>query len=127
MTPERFRQVEELYHAAPYDLAVPGTAFYTGAFFGALYPVYVRGLAYAGMRRHREAAAEFQKIVDHPYITLNDPIGPVARLQLARALSDSGDRAKSAVVYQDLLALWKDADPEIHVVQQAIAEYAKVE
>ncbi len=112
--------------AAPYDLAVPGTAFYTGAFFGALYPVYVRGLAYAGMGRHREAAAEFQKIVDRPYITLNDPIGPMARLQLAGALCASGDSAKSAAVYKDLLALWNEADPDIPVVQQAIAECAKL-
>jgi eukaryotic-like serine/threonine-protein kinase len=88
------KALETIQVAAPYDLAVPGTAFYTGAFFGALYPVYVRGLAYAGIGRHRKAAAEFQKIVDHPYITLNDPIGPMARLQLARALSGSGDRAK---------------------------------
>ena len=62
--------------ATPYDLAVPATAFYTGSFFGALYPVYVRGLAYSRMGRHREAAAEFQKILDHPGIVLNDPIGP---------------------------------------------------
>jgi eukaryotic-like serine/threonine-protein kinase len=112
--------------AAPYDFAVPGTAFYTGAFFGALYPVYVRGLAYAGMGRYREAAAEFQRIVDHPYITLNDPIGPMARFQLARALSASGDRVKSAAVYKDLLDLWKDADPDVPVVQEARAESEKL-
>jgi eukaryotic-like serine/threonine-protein kinase len=111
--------------ATPYDLAVPGTAFYAGAFFGALYPVYVRGLAYSRLGRHREAAAEFQKILDHPSIVLNDPIGPLARLQLARALSASGDRVKSAAVYRELLALWKDADPDIPVVQQAKAEFAK--
>jgi tetratricopeptide (TPR) repeat protein/predicted Ser/Thr protein kinase len=114
--------------AAPYDFAVPGTAYFTGAsFFGALYPVYVRGLAYSRMGRHHEAAAEFQKILDHPGITLNDPIGPMARLQLARALYASGDRAKSAAVYKDLLTLWKDADPDIPVVQQAKAEYAKLQ
>jgi len=111
--------------AAPYDLAVPGTALFTGSFFGALYPVYVRGLAYSRMGRHREAAAEFQEILDHPGIVLNDPIGPMARLQLARALSASGDREKSAAVYKDLLALWKDADPDIPVVQQAKAESAR--
>ena len=110
--------------ATPYDLAVPGTAFYTGSFFGALYPVYVRGLAYSRLGRHREAAVEFQKILDHPSIVLNDPIGPIARLQLARALSASGDHAKSAAAYKDLLALWKDADPDIPVVQQAKAESA---
>ncbi len=85
----------------------------------------MRGLAYAGMGRHREAAAEFKKIVDHPYITLNDPIGPMARLQLARALSAAGDRAKSATVYKDLLAIWKDADRDLPVVQQAKAESAR--
>ena len=111
--------------AAPYDLAVPGTAFYTGAFFGALYPVYVRGLAYSRMGRHGDAAAQFQNIVDHSYITLNDPIGTMARLQLARELSASGDRAKSAAVYKDLLTLWKDADPDLPAVQEAKAESAK--
>jgi len=114
--------------AAPYDLAVPGTAYWSGAsFFGALYPVYVRGLAYSRLGRHREAAAEFQKILDHPGITLNDPIGPMARLQLARTLAASGDRAKSASAYKDLLGIWKDADPDTPVVQEARAEAAKVQ
>ncbi|HLX44804.1 MAG TPA: protein kinase [Bryobacteraceae bacterium] len=109
--------------AAPYDLAVPGTAFYSGAsFFGALYPVYARGLAYSRMGRHREAAAEFQKILDHPGIMLNDPMGPLARLQLARALAASGDLEKSAAMYKDLLAIWQDADPELPVVREARAE-----
>ena len=53
---------------------------------------------------------------------MNDPIGPMARLQLARALSASGDRAKSVAAYKDLLMLWKDADPDIPVVQEARAE-----
>ena len=111
--------------ATPYELGVPGTAFYVGSFFGAMYPVYVRGLAYSRLGHHREAAAEFQKILDHPGIVLNDPIGPMARLQLARAFFASGDRAKSAAVYKDLLALWKDADPDIPVVLQAKAESAR--
>jgi tetratricopeptide (TPR) repeat protein len=120
------RALELTQVAAPYDLAVPGTAFYVGSFFGAMYPVYVRGLSYSGLGRHREAAAEFQKILDHPSIVLNDPIGPMARLQLARALSASGERAKSAAAYKDLLALWKDADPGIPVVEQARTESAKL-
>ena len=118
------KALEMTQAAAPYDLAVPGTA-YLAAFFGALYPVYVRGLAYSRMGRHREAAVEFQKILDHPGITLNDPIGPMARLQLARALAASGDRPRSAAVYKDLLTVWKDADPDIPVVQEARAESAK--
>jgi tetratricopeptide (TPR) repeat protein len=119
------KALEKTQPAAPYELAVPGTAYYTGAFFGAMYPVYVRGLAYSRMGRHREAAAEFQKFLDHPGIVLNDPIGPMARLQLARALEASGDRAKSAAVYKDLLTLWKEADPDLPVVQEAKAESAK--
>jgi tetratricopeptide (TPR) repeat protein len=111
--------------AAPYELGVPGTAYYSGVFFGALYPVYVRGLAYSRMGHHREAAKEFQMILDHPGLTLNDPIAPMARLQLARALSASGDHARSATAYKDLLMLWKDADPDIPVVQQARAESTK--
>jgi len=121
------RPVEMTQAAAPYDLAVPGTAFFTGAFFGALYPVYVRGLAYSRLDRPREAAAEFQKILDHPGLVLNDPIGPMARLQLARALSASGDRAKSAAAYKDLLVLWNDADLDIPILMQAKAEYARLQ
>ncbi|MFN0169784.1 MAG: protein kinase domain-containing protein [Bryobacteraceae bacterium] len=116
------KALEMTQAAAPYELAVPGTAYYSGAFFGALYPVYVRGLAYFRLGRHREAATEFQKILDHPGLTLNDPIGPMSRLQLARALSASGDRAKSAAAYKDLLMLWRDADPDIPVVRDAKAE-----
>ena len=111
--------------ATPYDLAIPATALYTGSFFGALYPVYVRGLAYSRMGRLREAAVEFQKVLEHPSIMLNDPIGPMARLQLARALSAAGDHAKSAAAYKDLLTLWKDADPNLPVVRKARAESAR--
>ena len=121
------RALEITQASASYDLAVPGTAYFTGAaFFGALYPVYVRGLACSRMGRYGDAAAEFQKILDHPGIMLNDPMGPMARLQLARALSACGDRVKSAAVYKDLLALWEDADPHIPVVEEARAEYAKL-
>jgi tetratricopeptide (TPR) repeat protein len=119
------KALEMTQASAPYDLAVPGTAYFTGAsFFGALYPVYVRGLAYSRLGRFSEAACEFQTILDHPGLVLNDPISPMARLQLARALSASGDRAKSAAVYTDLLALWKDADPDVPVLKEAKAEYA---
>jgi len=122
------KALEMTQASAPYDLAVPGTAYFTGAsFFGALYPVYVRGLAYSRMESHREAAAEFRKILDYPGLVLNDPIGPMARLQLARALSASGDRAKSAAAYKDFLSLWKDADQDVPVLKQAKAEYASLQ
>ncbi len=120
------KALEMTQTAAPYELGVPGTAYYTGVFFGALYPVYVRGLAYSRMGRHREAVAEFQKFVDHSGVVQNDPIGAMARLQLARALAASGDRAKSAAIYKDLLAIWKDADPETPVVQEARTESARL-
>ena len=122
--PAKARELTQV--SAPYDLAVPGTAYFTGAsFFGALYPTYVRGLAYSRMGRYGEAVAEFQKILDHRGMMLSDPMGPMARLQLARALSASGERVKSAAVYKDLLALWKDADADIPVVRDAKAESAK--
>jgi len=112
--------------AAPYDFAVPGTAFFTGALFGALYPVYVRGLAYSRLSRPGDAAVEFQKILDHPGLVVNDPIGSLARLQLARAFSAAGDVEASAAVYADLLAIWKDADPDLVVLTQATAEQAQL-
>jgi tetratricopeptide (TPR) repeat protein len=119
------KALEMTHAAAPYELAVPGTSYFTGAaFFGALYPVYVRGLAYSQLGRPSEAAAQFQTILEHPGLVLNDPMGSMARLQLARALSASGDRAKSAAVYADLLALWSEADPDIPVLRQAKTECA---
>jgi serine/threonine protein kinase/tetratricopeptide (TPR) repeat protein len=121
------RALEMTHAAAAYELAVPGTAFFLSAFFGALYPVYVRGLAYSQLTRYREAAAEFQKILDHPGLMLNDPIGPMARLQLARALSASGDRANSIRVYRDLLVLWKDAEPDVPVLKQTKSEYGALQ
>ena len=113
--------------AIPYDLAVPGTAFYDGSFFGALYPVYVRGLAYSRMGRHREAAAEFQKFLDHPGIVLNCPLGALAHLGLARSYAMRGDTTKAKAAYQDFRTLWKDADPDIPILIAAKAEYAKLQ
>jgi tetratricopeptide (TPR) repeat protein len=119
---DALKALEMTQAANPYELAVPGTAYYSSAFFGGLHPVYVRGLAYARLGRHLEAAREFQKILDQPGITMNDPIGPMARLQLARALHASGDRDKSAAAYKDVLKLWNAADSDIPVVQEARAE-----
>jgi tetratricopeptide (TPR) repeat protein len=119
------RALEMTHAAAPYDLAVPGTAYFTGAsFFGALYPIYVRGLAFARMGSLREAATEFQTILDHPGIVLSDPIGPMARLELARALAAVGDHARSVSAYKELLALWTNADSDLPVVKQARSESA---
>ena len=94
--------------------------------FGGLYPIYVRGLAYLAARQPAEAAAEFQRIVDHRSIVLVDPLDAMARLQLARALALAGDTVKAKSVYIDLLTLWKNADPDIPVLNDARAEYGRL-
>jgi DNA-binding SARP family transcriptional activator len=74
-----------------------------------------------------EAAAEFQKILDHRGIVISDPIGALAHLQIGRAYALSGDNAKAKNAYKDFFTLWKDADPDIPVLKQAHAEYAKLQ
>jgi eukaryotic-like serine/threonine-protein kinase len=96
------------------------------AFAAALYPVYLRGEAYIAAGDGREAAAEFQKILDHRGIVLNEPIGALAHLELGRAYAFEGDTAKAKAAYQDFLTLWKDADPDIPILIAAKPEYAKL-
>jgi hypothetical protein len=91
-----------------------------------MYPLYLRGQAYLLLHRGKDAAVEFQKILDHRGIVLNFPLGALAHLGLARAYALQGDTTKARTVYQDFFALWKDADPDIPVLQQAKAEYAKL-
>jgi tetratricopeptide (TPR) repeat protein len=91
-----------------------------------LYPVYVRGQTYLMTREGKEAAAEFQKILDHRFIVLNSPTGALAHLGLGRAYALQGDTARARRAYQDFFALWKDADPDIPILMQAKAEYAKL-
>jgi eukaryotic-like serine/threonine-protein kinase len=79
------------------------------------------------MDRGSEAAAEFQKVLDHRGVVLNGPIGALAHLGLARAYALQGDNVKARAKYQDFLTLWKDADPNIPVLEQAKAEYAKLQ
>jgi eukaryotic-like serine/threonine-protein kinase len=73
-----------------------------------------------------EAAGEFQKLLDHRGIVLNEPIGALAHLGLARAYVLQGDTPKAHAKYQDFLSLWKDADPDIPILKQAKAEYEKL-
>jgi predicted Ser/Thr protein kinase len=117
--------IELLQVAAPYDFAVPAIDF--NAFFGGLYPAYVRGEAYLAARQPIKAAGEFQKILDHRGLVVADPVGAMARLQLGRAFALSGDKTKAKVAYQDFLTLWKEADPEIPIFKQAKAEYARLQ
>jgi tetratricopeptide (TPR) repeat protein len=122
---EPSKAIDLLEIAVPYELGTPRCTIH--GFFGALYPVYVRGLAYLAARRGAEAAAEFQKILDHRGIVASDPIGALAHLQLGRALALSGDKARAKAAYQDFLTLWKDADPDIPILKQAKAEYASLQ
>jgi|CZKS01.1.fsa_nt_gi tetratricopeptide (TPR) repeat protein len=122
---EPSKAIELLQIAAPYELGEPRSAIHGN--FGALYPVYVRGEAYLASHQGSEAAAEFQKILDHRGIVVSDPIGALAHLQLGRALALSGDKTKAKKSYQDFLTLWKDADPDIPILKQAKAEYASLQ
>jgi ATP/maltotriose-dependent transcriptional regulator MalT len=89
------------------------------------YSVYVRGEAYLAARRGSDASAEFQKILDHRSVVLNEPIGALAHLGLARAYALQGETAKARTKYQDFLTLWNHADPDIAIFIAAKAEYAK--
>jgi serine/threonine protein kinase/Flp pilus assembly protein TadD len=98
-------------------------SFEFGYFAGGI-PAYLRGLAYLQFKQGGQAAAEFQKILDHREAVGPSPYLPLARLGLARAYAMAGDNAKARTAYQDFFALWKDADPDIPILQQAKAEYA---
>jgi eukaryotic-like serine/threonine-protein kinase len=112
------KAIEALVPVAPYELGSVGQPFY---------PVYLRGEAYLAAHQGAAAAAEFQKILDHPGVVANSPIGALAHLGLGRAYALSGDGAKARAAYQDFLALWKDADPDIPILKEAKAEYAKLQ
>jgi eukaryotic-like serine/threonine-protein kinase len=119
------RAVDLLQVSIPYELGEPQSSFF--GFYGALYPIYVRGEAYLALNRGPEAAREFQKIIDHRGIVVSDPIGALAHLQLGRAFVSSGEKTKAKTAYEDFLTLWKDADANISILKQAKAEYAQLE
>ena len=116
--------IHALQTASRYDLALGGVGFIGR--FGGLYPIYVRGMAYLAARRPAEAAGEFQRILDHRSIVLVDPMDAMARLQLARALALSGDALKAKSAYDDLFTVGKNADPDIPLLSDARAEYARL-
>jgi tetratricopeptide (TPR) repeat protein len=122
---EPAKAIELLQVAVPYELGEPQSSF-TG-FFGALYPVYVRGEAYLAAHKGVEAAVEFQKILNHRGVVVTDPVGALARLQLGRALLLSGDEPKAKIAFEDFLTLWRDADPDIPIFKQAKTEYARLQ
>ncbi len=108
------KAIEFLQPAEKYDLV------------GGLRIPYKRGQAYLLEHKGTEAAAEFQKLLDHRGAVGNSIEGVLAHLQLGRAYAQAGDAAKARTAYQDFFALWKDADPGIPILQQAKAEYSKL-
>jgi eukaryotic-like serine/threonine-protein kinase len=112
---------ELLEPSTPYELGSPPQLQ-----VGTMYPVYLRGEALLASHDGPKAAAEFQKFLDHSGVTLNYPLGALARLQLGRALALAGDNAKARAAYDDFFALWKDADPDIPILAAAKSEYSKL-
>ena len=110
------RALDALMEAAPYELSD----------ILSLYPAYLRGEAYLTAHQGSAAVGEFQKLLDHRGIVGNDAVGSLAHLGLGRAYALSGDIAQAKTAYQDFLALWKNADPDIPILIQARAEYAKL-
>jgi len=116
--------IDQLEAARAYERANPPINF--NSFFGCFYPVFVRGEAYLAQRNGAAAAAEFQRILDHRGLLLEDPLGARVRVELGRALAMSGDVAKAKATYEDFFTLWKDADPGIPLLAQAKAEFANL-
>jgi len=116
------KAVELLASASPYERAYPEA-------------VYLRGLAYLGLREGAEAAAEFHKILDHKGASWGSAwqhpywgqFYSLSYLGLARGSALAGDPAKAGKAYQDFLTLWRDADPDVPILQQAKTEYAKLQ
>ena len=110
--------IDLLRGTAKYDLAFTG--------FDYLYPAYIRGLAYLDLGDGPSAAAQFQKLIDNPGFSVRHVTGALAWLQLGRAQKMMGDEVARRKSYETFLDLWKDADPDIPIYQQAKTEYAKL-
>jgi eukaryotic-like serine/threonine-protein kinase len=111
------RSIQALTPSAPYDLANIATRV-----ISALYPVYLRGQAYLAARQGLAASGEFQRILDYPGIAQNEVIAPLANLGLARAYLEAGDLERAKTAYAAFFELWKGADPDLPILQQAKAE-----
>ena len=116
------KAIEILQVSTPYELGTSKP--YT--FMPSLCTAYLRGEAFLAANRGSEAAAEFQKILDHRGIVKNDLIGALAHLELARVYAMQGDSVKARAAYQDFLTLWKDADPDVPILSAAKSEYTKL-
>jgi len=119
------RALQELESEAPYDLAIAGS---WAGFFGDMYPVYLRGLAYLSMHKEDEAAREFRKIIDSRGrgVVGSDPVGALAQLQLARSYVAAEDKGRGKSAYEDFLRLWNHADRDLPLLRAAEAEYSSI-
>jgi eukaryotic-like serine/threonine-protein kinase len=117
------KAIELLLPSAPYELASPVAWSGLG---GPMYPAYLRGEAYLQLRQGADAAAEYQKILDHPGFMMACPLGALAQLGMARASLIAGDPAKARSHYEKFLTLWKDADPDVPILIAAKAEHARL-
>jgi tetratricopeptide (TPR) repeat protein len=113
-------------YARAIDLLQPLTQYEMGGFDG-MDSVYFRGITYLGWGRFKEAAGEFQRILDHPGVVGSSPEVALSRLGLARAKTGMGDTAGARTAYQDLFTMWKDADADLPPLVQARSEYAKLQ
>jgi len=113
-----------LQPASPCELGEPNPQVQIA---GTLYPVYVRGQANLENGRGREAIVEFQKLLDHRGVVQNFVLGALVHVQLGRAYLATGDAPKARAQYQEFFTLWKDADPDVPILKQAKAEYAKLQ
>jgi len=111
--------IEELGPSIPYDLGDNGTV-------PTYITLYLRGVAYLQNGSASEAAAQFQRVIDHRGIAPISVYWSLAHLQLARAYAKTRDMDRSRAEYREFLALWKNADPDVSVLKQAEAEYAKL-
>ena len=116
------KALEDLKTSLPYEMGQTNSAFTF-----ALYPAYLRGQSDLATKQGAAAASEFQKILDHPGVIGNQPIGALARLGQGRAYALSGDTTKAKTAYQDFLSLWNNADRDSPILKQAKAEYAKLQ
>jgi serine/threonine protein kinase/tetratricopeptide (TPR) repeat protein len=118
------KALELLQRASAYELGQP---WVEAPVTMNLYPSYVRGEAYLEEGQGAQAAAEFQKLIEHRGVVMNSILGALTHLQMGRANVLSGNKESARKAYRDFLTLWKDADPDIPILKQARAEYAKLQ
>ena len=118
------KAIEILEKAAPYELGEPDPAPEVGGF---LYPVYVRGKAYLALGQGAAAVAEFEKFVEHRGVAMNCPLGALSHLGLARAYAMKGEPARAKAEYENFFAMWKQADSDIPILKEAMADFLKME